>query len=71
MASALGVPVVDRRLEDGKEAAASRDVLDIVFEDSDLDEETDEASSETFVKVDPKKLGYSYIDFSGNLGLIS
>ena len=77
MASALDIPVVDRRLEDGKEAAAaaaaSRDTINIIVEDED-DLEPASREEETTTKnnkFDPKKMGYSYIDFTGNLGHVN
>ena len=81
MASALDLPVVDQRLEDGKEAAASRDTINIVVENEDEDLE-DDTYVDVFVdqnssirrdrnKLNAKELGYNYVDFTGNLGLVS
>ena len=56
MALSLEIPIVNKRLEDGKSLLASKEVLNnIIIEDD-------------FV---PKKTMYNYVDFTGNLGLVS
>ena len=70
MARNLDVPIVDVRLEDGKsekggsgngKALARRDsVVNDIHVDVDNDDED----------FDPKKLGMSYVDFTGNVGLV-
>ncbi|XP_059082064.1 lysophosphatidylcholine acyltransferase 1-like isoform X1 [Tigriopus californicus] len=55
ISDAMGIPVIDLRLEDGKLSVGSRDVLHVVIEED--------------IILDPSKLGYNYVDFTGNLGL--
>lgn len=51
----MGIPVIDLRLEDGKLSVGSKEELHVVIEED--------------IILDPHKLGYNYVDFTGNLGL--
>jgi hypothetical protein len=57
MANSLGIPIVNRRLEDGKALMASRNTLHNVVIDDELEQ--------------VKKRRFNYVDFTGNLNLLS